>query len=115
MLVTSRQASPSSLQVDAESPVKDDSSRLDDPCTIMDLAAVIQARVQGVDGGGEVIEAARCLRMLGRPALVGLTLLPQTGQVLAQSSFLSFDSGEFGRTEVFNRTGGGGVVRSPFG
>jgi hypothetical protein len=78
MLLTRGKAGRSSLQVDAESPVRDDSSRLDDPCTIKDLAAVIQARVQGVDGGGEMIEAARCLRMLGRPALVARTLLPQT-------------------------------------
>ena len=54
----------------------------------MGRAAVSQPTVQGVDFDGEVIEATRCLRMIDRPALVGLTLRPQTGQSLVQSSFL---------------------------
>lgn len=103
------------LQIDAEPTIEDNSSRLDDPRTIMDLAAVIQARVQGVDGGGEMIEAARRLRMLGRPPLVGLALLPQTGQTLSQLSFITVDAGDLVRTEVFHRPGVGGAFRSPVG
>jgi hypothetical protein len=75
--------SVSSLKVNPEATIEDDSPRLHDLCTVMGGAAVIQTCVQGVDFDGEVIEATRCLRMLDLPARVGLTLRPQTGQSLA--------------------------------
>ena len=74
-----------------------------------------QPAVQGVDFNGEVIEATRCLRMLDRPALVGLTLRPQTGQSLVESSFPFVHASALGAAEVFYGTSSGGVVRPPVG
>lgn len=75
----------------------------------MDRAAVSQPAVQGVDLDGDVIEGTRCLRMLDRPSLVGLTLRAQTGQSASRVSFLCVCAGALGGAEVFHGTSGGSI------
>ena len=89
------------LQVDAEPTVQHDPGRLDDPCTVLGQAVVSQAGVEGVAVDCEVNEATRRLRVLGRSALVGLVLLPESGEALSQPSFLVLEAASSGALRSF--------------